>query len=118
MPPPMLKKGRPSVKRLAENAKKCVSRETGRKEVCPVYLLVSKRWPDMQHALRLSLVHTKRDDSVSAVVEYVAAAAPSLSRILARFISSLAFFIFFLLVPLSHFCVKGKEKPTRNKKTN
>jgi hypothetical protein len=95
MPPPLLKKGRPSVKRLAEKEKKvCVSRETGRKEVCPVYLLVSKRWPDMQHALRLSLVHTKRDDSVSAVVEYVAAAAPSLSRILARFISSLAFFIF------------------------
>jgi hypothetical protein len=94
MPPPLLKKGRPSVKRLAEKEKVCVSRETGRKEVCPVYLLVSKRWPDMQHALRLSLVHTKRDDSVSAVVEYVAAAAPSLSRILARFISSLAFFIF------------------------
>jgi hypothetical protein len=95
MPPPLLKKGRPSVKRLAEKEKVCVSRETGRKEVCPVYLLVSKRWPDMQHALRLSLVHTKRDDSVSAVVEYVAAAAPSLSRILARFIIARLFYFFF-----------------------
>lgn len=93
MPPPLLKKGATEREKIGGKRKKCVSRGTGRKEVCPVYL-VSKRWPDMQHALRLPLVHTKRDDSVSAVVEYVAAAAPSLSRILARFIIARLFYFF------------------------